>query len=191
MLTGKLPIKPVGDQESYYFDIVKVNKEGKKQQRVLVLSSDGVRNLLDDRVRWFAENTIVLAIAPKEPGSRFFTLTLLCKYHFQAKSAEQLGRIVKSFQSFNLHTRGMDILNHERSIIMEIPRSLPLTSNTTTTVPHPYAPKAPPEGRLNNGIRRVIDEIEEKKKAPITGKDVLETTAKVAAIAGYVLLAAV
>ncbi|GAM22790.1 hypothetical protein SAMD00019534_059650, partial [Acytostelium subglobosum LB1] len=85
------------DHHTVSFDVIKVNSYGKRQQRTIAVSSQGVSNLNGQTCQWFVQNSDVYSIH-QESDTQKFTLTFLHKYHFEADSAEQAKQIVADFK---------------------------------------------------------------------------------------------
>lgn len=96
---------PLGKTDSTSFDVIKINREGKAQPRRFCLSSDGVRNMKGEEVRWFVPRDSLLGIYPTTPDGREFTLCILQHYRFFAESQAQLKQIIQAQQTYQLENR--------------------------------------------------------------------------------------
>lgn len=99
---GKQSKKPIGDQPSVSYDIVKTNRHGKKQDRKLCFASDGVRNMSGSYVKWYINKNDILGFTRDSPNSTSFTMFTVQRFHFAAKSEEQLSEIFDSVNQYSL-----------------------------------------------------------------------------------------
>eukprot|EP01133_Synstelium_polycarpum_P017404 gene17404-20763_t len=87
------------------FDVIKVNNHGKKQQRTIAVSKEGVSNLNGPNCQWFVKNSDVYNITQDSGSSQKFTLTFLHNYHFEAETPEQAKLIVAEFKRLGVGCR--------------------------------------------------------------------------------------
>ncbi|GAM19777.1 hypothetical protein SAMD00019534_029520 [Acytostelium subglobosum LB1] len=98
---GKSKEKDLSNHKDHHttsFDVIKVNSYGKRQQRTIAVSSQGVSNLNGQTCQWFVKNTDVYSVCQDSQDSQKFTMTFLHKYHFEAESVEQAKMIVTEFK---------------------------------------------------------------------------------------------
>lgn len=102
IFSSKLSKKPLGDQQSTSFDVIKTNRHGKKQERRLCFANDGVRNMDRSNVKWYLSKGDLLGFARDTPTSTSFTMLGVQRFHFDAKSEDQLAKIFESIRQYSL-----------------------------------------------------------------------------------------
>eukprot|EP00164_Ancoracysta_twista_P006441 GFYU01008967.1.p1 GENE.GFYU01008967.1~~GFYU01008967.1.p1 ORF type:complete len:497 (+),score=93.76 GFYU01008967.1:229-1719(+) len=92
--------KPKGPSTS--FNVVKINSQGKRQTRKLILSGDGIRNMNGSNVQWHFTPPEVHRIYRDMVDSARFNIEVIHKYQFETDDDEQSGRIIDAFRLMNL-----------------------------------------------------------------------------------------
>ncbi|KAG9393568.1 Protein kinase domain [Carpediemonas membranifera] len=95
---SSLPV-PTAPRISY--NVIKINRHGKRQNRILNLSTDGVRNMNGSSIQWHMDSKDVHSVTVA-PDGKSFTMSVLQHYSFEPESMEHMCQIISSFENLNI-----------------------------------------------------------------------------------------
>lgn len=108
MLKGSKKPVPAAQGPQISFSLIKVNSQGKRQNRTLCLSQDGVRNMNGNSVQWFLESKDVFEMDKDPADSKRFTLTALHHYSFEAETPEEVDRVFEAMRRLGIGVHRSD-----------------------------------------------------------------------------------
>jgi hypothetical protein len=112
----KLQKKPVGGQPSQSFEVVKTNRYGKRQNRKLCFANDGVRNMSGSSVKWYLGPNEIVGLHRDKKSPTSFTLTAVQRFHFDAKSPDQLAQIFDAVTEFGVGSEELSRMVAEKAV---------------------------------------------------------------------------